>query len=113
MTFLIAFFARSKLLQPFARQLAWATIIVAVIALFALVGTCWLGKHDKAVIEADRNESNVKVLTDAIGDNERANDVLTKEEKENDDRIEQARVDAAGSDDPLAAGLDSLRAKKN
>jgi FtsZ-interacting cell division protein ZipA len=113
MTFLIALFARSTLLQPFARQLAWLTTIIAVVALCGLLWTCWLSSHDKAVIEADRNEANMEVLTDAAGDNDRAATGLAEEEKANDERIEKARGAAVGSDDPLAAGFDSLRSKKN
>jgi hypothetical protein len=113
MTFLIGLFLRWGVTERFARPLAIGFAIIAAIALCASLWTCWLSSHNKSVIEADRNESNVKVLTDAIADNERANVVLTKEEKANDERIEQARGKAAASDDPLAAGFDSLRTGKN
>lgn len=85
--------------------------IAALCAILAL--TTWLYWHDRQVIAQDRLEATVEAQRiDAIADDV-AGQIAASEaatiEQENDD----ARKAAADSDDPLRAGLDRLRAKKD
>ena len=59
MPFLIAIFARSKLLGPFAKPLAWATTLIVGGALLWAAFSAWDYFDDKAAIKADRDHANV------------------------------------------------------
>jgi hypothetical protein len=81
--------------QRWARPLAWALLILAIVGIGRLGWRIWLSGHDTAVVAVDRDESNVKVLNTTIGaersaganmaarDAAEANQVQAQEEKIN------------------------------
>lgn len=107
--FLIGKFALWGLPESLRRPLALLTTGLAVAALCGLLWTCWLGKHDDAVIEKHEAKVTQAIATASASASavaiDAASDTKSKVEKKNDD----ARKAAAGSDDPLKRGLDSLR----
>lgn len=84
---------------------------IALALVLSLAG--WLWWHDRQVIAQDRLEAaaearRIDAIADDVAGQIAASEAATTEQ-ENDD----ARKAAADSDDPLRAGLERLRAKKD
>lgn len=90
----------------------WVKIAAGVAFLLAAVLLAHKCAVDKAV-EADRSAANAEALSDAREADERAHEAGESTR----DAIERSNADAKaaadGSDDPLAAGLDRLRAEQD
>lgn len=90
----------------------WARIALVVGAAVALLGAVWgvwLWQHDKGVVAADRAKANASAVSQARTADESAHAASEGKSQE----VEAGNADAASSarqsDDPLKAGLDSLR----
>ena len=93
-----------------AKLLAWAgVLLLAVLALW--MAYSWAYNRGEAA-ERTKWEAAAEILrdADAAADAE-ALDVATETKETIDESNERAKQAAAGSDDPLARGLDSLRAE--
>lgn len=91
-----------------ARLLAWVgVLLLAVVALYAAYSWAWDKGRDH---ERTKWEAAAEILrdADAAADAE-ALDVATETKGTIDASNERAKQAAAGSDDPLASGFDSLR----
>ena len=91
-----------------AKYIGGAIGIVLAITAFML----WLNHRENAAVEADRAKAAAEIAPRQQRAGEAAQAtaaaIQTKAEKEND----EARKAAAGSDDPLKSGFDSLRSGK-
>ena len=110
MTFLIALFARWGLPESIRRPLALASTIIAVAALCGLLWTCWLGKHDTAVVEKHEAAITQAVATQSAAAATAAASAASQTRSTVENTNDEARAAAARSpDDPLRAGIDRLR----
>lgn len=112
MPFLIELVAGWGVPERFQRLAAIGTAIVAFLALCGLVAGAWaliVHRHDKTVIQADRNAANVQAVTTARKADESAQTAAQGKTDEVQHANDNARKAASDSDDPLAAGLHSLR----
>ena len=123
MTFLIALFARSKLLGAFAKPLAWATTIIVGGALLWAAFSAWDYFDDKAAVEADRAASNLetaKAVTKADRVATEA-DAVRQKQRTADSNDTREAIDHAVSENPAPvasgpitrAATDSLRRRQN
>lgn len=95
--------------ESIAKPIATGLLIVSAAVL--LIGGFLIWDHfdDKAAVEADRNASNAKATATARKADERAETAANRQKEDIEDGNDRAREAAAGSDDPLKAGLDQLR----
>lgn len=109
MTPLIALFARWGLPERFRRAAALLTTGLAAAVLCGLLWTCWLNKHDNAVIDKHEAKVTQAIATASASASAVATDAATETKNKVEQKNEQARKAASGSSDPLRDGLNGLR----
>ncbi|MBF5091909.1 hypothetical protein F1640_18310 [Novosphingobium sp. NBM11] len=90
----------------------WVRHVVDVLAgvlLLAIIVGFWLRAHDNAVIDKHEAKVSQQVQTMSSAGAADASAVVAQSKQEVETSNAKARTAAAGSDDPLRAGLDSLR----
>lgn len=108
-----AWLVSAKVSKRAARPIAWVFVLVLAALLVAGIASIWLGRHDRAVVAADRSQATITVLSNTIaaqrkaGAAKDARDRAFAEEQTN----LQEKADAAAGDgaSPLDAVLDGMR----
>lgn len=105
MALILSILARWGVPESLRKAVAWLAIIIALAVLLG-IAKC---SYDRSIIDAHEAETAAKVEHKAREGDQAArgaaDEIRTETEKSNDD----ARNAAAGSDDPLRDGLNSLR----
>lgn len=86
----------------------WAKSL-AGIALLVIAFMAWLHFHDRAVIKDHEAELSQAIEAKDTAADEAARAVASEGTKQTENRIDEARKAAAGSDDPLKSALDRMR----
>lgn len=86
--FLVPLIARVGVPERFRRGVAIASTVIAIAGLCALLWTCWLGKHDRGVIDNHEAgiDAQVTLHTNAANDVANTNDAVRRE---NDARADE------------------------
>lgn len=90
----------------------WVRHVIDVLAgvlLVAIIVGLWLRAHDNAVIDKHEVEVGKQVQATSSAGAADASKAVAQAKQEVETSNAKARTAAAGSDDPLRAGLDSLR----
>ena len=112
MTFLIALFARSKLLGAFAKPLAWATTIIVGGALLWAAFSAWDYFDDKAVVNEDRAGANLETAKAVTKADRTANAKADERKATFETQQKELQNEAAKGDDTLAgAGVRGVFSK--
>ncbi|WEK00614.1 MAG: hypothetical protein P0Y59_02665 [Candidatus Sphingomonas phytovorans] len=96
-----------------ARPLAWAMVLLVAGLLVWGAWSLWLGRHDKAVVEADRSAGTAQVLANVVAADRGAG--ATKDARDSAFAAEQSnlqeKADAAADNrsSPLDALFNELR----
>ena len=101
-TFLIAIFARSKLLGRFAKPLAWATTIIVGGALLWAAFSAWDYLDDKAAVNADRAAVNLETAKAVTKADRTANAKADERKATFETQHKELQNEAAKGDDTLA-----------
>ena len=96
------------MLSTFLGLPRWAHGLIAAAALATGV-LLWLHFHDKAVVKDHEAGVAQAVATQSAAAAQAGHDAADQTKSEVEKSNEKARKAAAGSDDPLRAGLDGLR----
>ena len=101
-TFLIAIFARSKLLGRFAKPLAWATTKIVGGALLGAAFSAWDYLDDKAAVNADRAAVNLETAKAVTKADRTANAKADERKATFETQQKELQNEAAKGDDTLA-----------
>ena len=94
--------------QKVAKATVWG-IVLLVAALAVYAAYCWAWDKGRDHERARWEAASAKVIAADVKADTVANNVANATKGQIDDGNERAKQAAAGSDDPLAAGFDSLR----